>query len=159
MSRLLFFNGDHEQGLAHAERACKLNPYHSDMIIALGMALLWNGDLDEALAQLERAFAINPYVPEAFKQYLSLAYFMIGRHEEGFQVLSSSGVGASRSSVYRLLCLVGLGRVAEAKEQAQALAKDNPTFELNGMQIVRSFRREEDRERIAAALREAGLLQ
>ncbi len=40
MSRLRFFDGDYAQGVAHAGRAYELNPYHSDMMIALGMARL-----------------------------------------------------------------------------------------------------------------------
>ncbi len=157
MSRLLIFEGDHAQGVAHAERALELNPYHSDMMIALGMARLWNGQPDEAMVQLERAFSTNTYVPEVFKLFLSLAYFFLGRCEEALRLLSSSEGGASNTRLYRVLNLVGADHVAEAEREAQLLLDENPEFSLARTQTVNSFKREEDRERLKAALRKAGL--
>ena len=45
-SQVLFTTGDHEQGLAHAKRAYELNPWHADMMICLGAALMWTGSAE-----------------------------------------------------------------------------------------------------------------
>jgi adenylate cyclase len=157
ISRLLFLDGDPARGLAHAERAYELNPYHSDMMIELGLALLWSGRTEEALVHLERAFGINPYVPASFKPYLALAYFLTDRHEDGLRALGSLDGGSSLLGVYQVLNLVGLGRVAEAREQMRLLLDANPRIEGASARIAQSFILERDRERVVSALREAGL--
>jgi len=63
MGRLVLLAGDHEQGVAHSERAYRLNPFHSDMSFSYGTALLWDGQIEAAREMLERSFAINPYAP------------------------------------------------------------------------------------------------
>ena len=157
MSRLRFFDGDYQQGVAHAERAYELNPYHSDMMIALGMARLWNGEPDQAMAHLERAFATNQYAPDVFKNYLSLAYFLDDRCGDALKLLGSSEGGEAVTRLYRILNLVGSDQVEEAKREALLLLDENPDFRLDRAQSFNSFRRGEDRLRVVGALREAGL--
>ncbi len=157
MSRLLFFKPDHEHGLAHAVRAYELNPYHSDMMIELGVALTRNGQAQEAITQFKRAFATNPYSPAGFKVHLSLANFLTGRYQDGLDVLSSYERGASVATIYRVLNLVGLERVEEAKEEARALLAGGARFALHSLRPLSSFKRAEDRERISVTLRKAGL--
>jgi hypothetical protein len=53
MSRLRYFESDYAKGVAHAERAYELNPYHSDMMIALGLARLWGARYFEVRLLLE----------------------------------------------------------------------------------------------------------
>jgi len=127
------------------------------MMIALGMAHLWNGHPDKAMGQLERAFATNPYAPDVFKLYLSLAYFFNGRPGEGLKILSSSESGVPIARAYRILNLVGLNDIAEAKNEVQILLDENPASILGRMPNLEAFRRVEDRERITAALCLAGL--
>lgn len=157
MSRLCIFDGDHAQGVAHAERAYELNPYHSDMMIALGLARLWNGESDQAVVHLERAFSTNRYAPDVFKIYLALAYFLVERFSDALKLLDGSEGMASVMRIYRVLTLVGSGQIEPAEREARLLLAENTDFSLANAQSINSFRRKEDRERIFAALRKTGL--
>lgn len=126
-------------------------------MIALGMARLWNGEPDQAMIHLERAFATNKYAPDVFKYYLSLAYFLSDRCEDALKLLSSSEGEESVMRLYRIVNLVGCNHVEEAKREALLLLGENPGFSFDRAQSFNSFRRGEDRARIAVALHEAGL--
>ena len=157
MSRLLLLAGDHDQGLAHAERAYQLNPYSSDIIFSYGTGLMWNGRANEGLDKIERALAINPYAPPYYKPYLSIAYFFVGRHEDGLGTLKSveGTVGPSRLS--RIANLAALGRLEEARAEAQIVRQENPEFDLERLLTAYPFKRPEDRALLGDALRQAGL--
>jgi adenylate cyclase len=156
-SRILFTAGDHDQGLAHARRAYDLNPWHADMMICLGTALMWTGSTDEAIGQFEKAVATNPYLADHFKRHLSLAYFLAGRPADGLEVLSGSEAEASGARVCRILNLVALDRRDDAAEEARHLMSAFANFSANASPVVRVFEGAEVRETIVSALREAGL--
>ncbi|MEM7068304.1 MAG: adenylate/guanylate cyclase domain-containing protein [Pseudomonadota bacterium] len=158
MSRLRFFEGDYGEGVAHAERAFELNPYHSDMMTALGMARLWNGEPAQAMVHLERAFATNQYAPDVYKNYLALGCFLLGRFEEALKLLSSSETSESVTRLYRILNLVGADQVEKAKNEVLILLKEQSDFDVDRIHSLKLFRRIEDREQIASALRVSGLL-
>ena len=157
MGRLLLLAGDHDKGLAHSERCHQLNPYHSDMVMSYGFALMWSDHAREALVMLERGFAINPYAPAYYKAYLSLAYFVVGRHDDGLEILRSveGTVGPSRYA--RIANLAALGRLEEARAEAQAVRQETPDFSLERWLAGMPFKRQEIRQRFAEALRCAGL--
>lgn len=157
MGRLLLAGGDHDQGLAHAQRACQLNPHHSDMLMSYGIALVWDGRAGEGLKHLERAFTINPYAPVIYKSYLSFAYFLVGRPEDGLDILSSvqGPVGATRFA--RIANLVALDRFEDARAEAGIVQQEDPSFDLARLLAGLPFRDEEDRARLGDTLRRAGL--
>lgn len=157
MSHILFLRGDHETGLAHARRAYELNPWHADMMICLGTALMWTGDTAESIAHLEKAFATNPYITDHFKRHLSLAYFLAGRPDDGLKVLGGNEAGTSGSRVHRILNLVSLGSVPIAVEEARLLLEDAPDFRAGAFPIIAVFERADDRDHLVSALRTAGL--
>jgi adenylate cyclase len=157
VGRLLLLAGDHEQALAHTERSYRLNPHHSDMVMSYGFALVWSGRPGEGLEMLERAFAINPYAPAYYKAYLSLAYYLVGRHEDGLEILRSvqGTVGPSRCA--RIANLAALDRLEEARAEAQALRQEDPAFDHDRLLAGMPFKRREDRQRFGDGLRRAGL--
>ncbi|GAB5467095.1 MAG: adenylate/guanylate cyclase domain-containing protein [Rhodospirillales bacterium] len=157
MSRISLITGDQDQGLAHAERAYRLNPYHSDMVMTYGISLLWTGRAAEGVGELERAFAINPYAPAYYKTYLSLAYYLVGRHEAGLEILESIGGAVLNARSYRIANLVALDRMQDARAEARILLRETPTFDLERMLAGLPFQRVEDRQRLGEALRQAGL--
>jgi adenylate cyclase len=157
MGRLLLIAGEHEQGLAQAERAEALNPYHSDMTSSYGFALMWAGRAEEGLAKTERALAINPYAPTYYKAYLSLACFLAGRHEEGLEALKSIEGSVGPSRIALIANLAALDRLDEARVEAQTLLQENPDFDLEGLLAAYPFKLQEDRARLGDALRQAGL--
>ena len=148
---------DHDQALAHAERAYELNPYSSDVINTYGNSLMWSGRTHEGLSKLERSFAINPYAPTYYKSFLSLAYFLVGRHEDGLEILKSVEGTVGPSRIARIANLTALDRLEEAQAEVLAMHDENPNFDLDHILGAYPFKREEDRELLGGALRRAGL--
>jgi hypothetical protein len=58
---------------------------------------------------------------------------------------------------FRTASLSAAGRIEEAKESAQALLDFFPAFSPARFPMLRMFRNPDDRERVIAALRKAGL--
>lgn len=157
LSRLLLLAGDFDQGLAHAERCYQLNPYHSDMAMSYGLALMYSGQSDKALVYLERGFAINPYAPVYYKVYLSLIYFVVGRYDDGVQALHGVDGTVGPSRVARTANLAAMDRLTEARAEAQIILQENPNFSLERLLAGLAFKRQEDRDHFADALKRAGL--
>jgi hypothetical protein len=118
---------------------------------------MWSGRPGEGLDMLERAFAINPYAPAFYKAHLSLAYYLVGRHEDGLEILGSvqGTVGFSRCA--RIANLAALTRLEEARAEARALRRESPAFDLDRLLAGMPFKHPEDRRRFAEGLRRAGL--
>ena len=156
-SQILFIAGDHDQGLAHAKRAYELNPWHADMMICLGAALMWTGSTGEAIAKFEKAVETNPYLADNFKRHLALAYFLADRPADGLKLLGANEAEASGAPVHRILNLVALGRRDDAMEEAKSLLVRVPDFSASTSPVVRAFGRPEERQTIISTLCEAGL--
>ena len=125
--------------------------------MSYGIALAWYGRAGEGLEHLERAFAINPYSPIIYKSYLSLAYFLVGRPEDGLDILSSvqGPVGASRFA--RIANLVALDRFEDAEAEARTVRQEDPSFDLARLLAGFPFRNQADRILLGDTLRRAGL--
>lgn len=149
--------GDHAQALTHARRAYELNPWHADMMITLGSTLIMHGDTEEAIYHLERAFATNPYLPDPFKMYLSMGYFLAGRPEAGVEVLHASPQGVPPLKVARIVNLVDLDRLEEARKLAADLLQRVPKFSAEKFPARWGLQKKEDRDTVSSALRKAGL--
>ena len=106
---------------------------------------------------LARTRKSSAFAPDVFKNYLSLAYFLVGRCEDALKLLSSNEGRESVTRLYRILNLVGSNQVEEAKGEALLLLGENPSFSIARAQSFNSFRREVDRTRILGALHAAGL--
>jgi tetratricopeptide (TPR) repeat protein len=157
MSRLLALEGGHDRGLAHAKRAHQLNPYHADIIMNYGLALMRSGQTNEGLEKLERALAINPYAPTYYKSHLSLGYFLAGRPADGLEILKSVEGRVGPSRIARIANLTALGRVEEAQVEAQIVLHEDPSFDLEHLIAGYALKSQEDRALLADALVRAGL--
>lgn len=149
--------GDHAQALTHARRAYALNPWHADMMITLGSTLMMHGDIEEAIYQLERAFATNPYLSDSFKMYLSMGYFLAGRPDKGLEILHAIPQGLPPLKVARIVNLVELDRLEEARTLAADLLQRDPKFSAEKFPVRWGLQKKEDRDAVSGALRTAGL--
>jgi TolB-like protein/Flp pilus assembly protein TadD len=157
MGRLLIIAGDQDRGVAHAERAYRLNPHNSDMLTSYGFALLWIGRTDEALRMIERGLEINPYAPPYYKAILSLACFVAGRYQEGLDALKGVEGAVAQSRFARIANLSALERLDEAEAEVRIVMQENPEFDLERLLAAYPFSRTEDREHLREALVHAGL--
>jgi TolB-like protein/class 3 adenylate cyclase len=154
----------HEDALAAASAAVRIEPggYNSNMW--LGFYLHWMGRGEEAVKAVKKAQQLNPkYLSDRVPwilDFMGFAYFTAGRYEESIaawkQVLDRFGPIVLREA-FLIAAYSELGRDDEAKAMAQQLLKRHPKFSLSSWNYARTYKNPVDTERLLNALRKAGL--
>ena len=115
-----------------------------------------------AIACFDRAMALNPYHPDVYLHFQAQALFHLGRYEDAVGALSRRLVRNPGTDVSRALLAASygqLGRIAEAREQWDALFRINPDYSLSQRRSVLPYRNPADFELIVDGLRRAGLVE
>jgi TolB-like protein len=154
------YSGAIEQAMQAAEKSVQVCPTFALGHLALGMARLYGGDAAGATGPLERGLRMNPFDPLNFHWFrsLSLAFYFAGKPAEGLSaaVRSSQVRPAWRPALEAIIvCLVGLGRLDEARGRADHM-KSLTEPDNDGLQQLR-LRHPRWAQDMAAALREAGV--
>jgi adenylate cyclase len=158
LGRVYARSREYDRAVEVLTRAVALNPSEPDSHAGLGDALLWRGDVEGAIQALETATAIDEHLSGEDLFSLGAAYFIAGRTPEATRVLERVTTrNEGNAFVYALLAAVYAegGRDAESRSAAAEVLRLNPLFDLELFGSL--FNRPEHRERIAAALRKAGL--
>ena len=127
LSQSLIFTGDIQQAISMAQRAVELGPSDADGLLFLAVALFASGEIVGALATVERAIELNPLRPAYYCFFHALILWGNERLQEALEeteecLLKAPNFGAAE--LYRVIALVGLGRLDEAKARlAQYMAK------------------------------------
>ncbi|MET0599172.1 MAG: adenylate/guanylate cyclase domain-containing protein [Mesorhizobium sp.] len=152
----------HEAAIREAERTIALSPNLAEGHESLGNQLLYSGKPEEALACFDRAMALNPYHPDVYLHFQAQALFHLGRYEDAVGALSRRLVRNPGTDVSRALLAASygqLGRIAEAREQWDALFRINPDYSLSQRRSVLPYRNPADFELIVDGLRRVGLVE
>ena len=108
-------------------RAVELGPSDADGLLFLGVALFEDGKPAEALVHAERAVDLNPMRPSYYCFYYGMVLWANERHQEAVEVFEEclrKAPNFGSADTYRVIALVGLGRVDEAKaELARFMAR------------------------------------
>ena len=150
--------GDYDRALDALKRAIELNASDADAYRGLLQVLLWRGDTEGAIAaaQLLRQFQPNISVADAF--YLGTAYVLADRGADAVRVLEPA-VERNPGPLFGNLMLVAAyaaaGRQQEAERQAQLVQQRFPGRSLREFGSL--LRESEQREKLGAMLRKAGL--
>ena len=127
LSQSLIFAGDIQQAISMAQRAVELGPSDADGLLFLAVALFASGEFVGALATVERAIELNPIRPAYYCFFHALILWGNERLQEALEeteecLLKAPNFGGAE--LYRVIALVGLGRLDEAKARlAQYMAK------------------------------------
>lgn len=157
------FTNRYDDAIAWYRRAIELNENfalaHGNMAAALALG----GQPEEAIEAVDRSLRMSPRHPfnYSYLHFAGIAYFAAGRYAEG--VASEAKALRERpafSAALRFVaaCHVGLGQMDKARSaiaQAFRVAPES-TIRRDAYGQV-AYARENDRERYAEALREAGL--
>jgi TolB-like protein/tetratricopeptide (TPR) repeat protein len=119
LSQALIPAGDLEQAVALARRGLELGPSDADALLFLAVALFESGEVTEALELADKAIGLNPLRPS----YYCFFHAMILWGNERYQRALDEEEECLRKApafcpahIYRTMCLVGLGRLDEAKK-------------------------------------------
>ncbi len=145
-----------DQALALSERAVALNPNTGDILVNHGLILTYLGRAEEGIGWSEKAMRLNPHYPGWYRSVLALGQYLDGRYEEAVKILASSSTPALVRPVLPA-AYVRLGRLEDARRQAQAILKADPDYNLRDLTKYLPFRNPDDLRRYLDDLRAAGL--
>jgi TolB-like protein/tetratricopeptide (TPR) repeat protein len=169
LGRILLYRRRFEEASFHLERALRLNPNDTDVLVHAGLCRAYLGEGELALELAQKAMRLNPAFPSWYTAPAGLALFVLGRDAEMVELCARAPVmmfvdvpaflaaslalmgdiDRARSYLARFLAdveeRITYGRAPEAGEPLQWLLHVNP------------FRRQEDADRLARGLRLAGL--
>ena len=156
----LWRNRQHDQAIAEAERAIALDPNNAEGYVWLAHILKFVGRSEEAIQLVEKAMRLNPYYPFNYLFELGVSYHLTGRYEEALVPLKKI-LALNPSFVFAHLnlafCYAELGRLEEARAEAAAVLRLNPKYSLEVWRQITPFKDPTVSERLAGALRKAGL--
>jgi adenylate cyclase len=135
-----------------------LNPSDPEIHAGLGDALLWSGEVDEARKMLELAARLDPKLSSESLFHLGAAYFLLGQHAQAAQVFERTVARQDGNPfIHAMLAAIyaDAGRNADAGREVGEVRRRNPLFDLD--QFGTLFRNPAHREKIVAALRQAGM--
>jgi len=160
LSSIYMFKRQYQRARAEAERAITLDPNRADAYSQLGAVLWMEGRPQEAIAPLEMAIRINPIAPSIYYRRLGGAYRDLGRYEEAIVQLKKA-VNLTPDSLYAHVGLAATyslaGRNEEAHYEVSEILRIQPKFSLDSVAKRSPFKHKADIDRVAGALRKAGL--
>jgi adenylate cyclase len=154
--------GNVPDGVAFVEQALKLNPNLSHAWECSAWTKIILGEPEVAIAHAHMAMRLNPLDPLTYatQSALAAAHFFAGNYDEAVTWAESSyreqpnWVPATRFAVASLALA---GRLDEAKTAMARLRRLDPDLRISNLHKLLPYRRPEDFERWAAAMRLAGL--
>ncbi len=158
---LVYLGREYDRGRSMVERAVALNPNLAGAWNALGWISVICGEPERAIESFENTIRLNPLDPSRWSTLsgISWALWFQGRYEEGraqamkvmhvFRHVQPLGAYIANS--------VGAGQTAQASSVASELLKLDPAFCIRRALDIFPIQPAEFRERLASALRDAGL--
>ena len=154
------FRREFEEANREADAAFALEPKDAITLANLGSMLRYAHRSEEAAEVVERAIRLDPYHPPNYLEWLSDAYFLLGRYEECIRV-ANRGVALEPDFVplHVILaeCHAAMGNEKEARNAAAEILRANPHFTLNAFASYVPFSNEGDLHIKTEMLRRAGV--
>lgn len=171
LGRILMYRRRFDDAAYRVDRALRLNPNDTDVLVHAALCRAYFGDAESALDLATRAMRLNPAYPPWYLSPASLALFLLGRDAEFIEMGSKIPISmfVDVPSFLAASCaLVGdLDRARSYLERFLAAVNERITFgrapepgePLRWLLHVNPFRRDEDADRLARGLKLAGLEQ
>jgi TolB-like protein len=118
LSQALILANEVSQAVSVARRAVELGPNDADALLFLANALFEAGEVVEALEKVEQAVSLNPVAPPYYNYFHAVILWGNERYEEALAQTEEclrKAPSFGGAEIYRVVILVGLGRVEEAK--------------------------------------------
>ena len=146
-----------EKAEFHLERALTLNPNDDRTVCQRGDLATYLGRAAEGEQWVRRAMRLNPYYFPRFWLRLAQALYHQGRFGEALDALKREPIQVPHDRTYMAAILARLGRTGAARRVIRELRARQPMLTCGDLTRPLPYRRPEDRDDVAAALRLAGL--
>jgi TolB-like protein/class 3 adenylate cyclase len=150
----------HEDALAAALTAIKVDPNYADAYAQMSWFLNYAGRPEEGLEFIQKAMRLNPHYAFFYRTILGQANFLLKRYDEAVQAFEEVVVRNPEFSIGHqwLAAVYGqMGRIEDAQWEAGELLTLLPDFSLGAERARAPYKRQEDLDLYIEGLRKAGL--
>ncbi|MBP2234122.1 TolB-like protein/class 3 adenylate cyclase/cytochrome c-type biogenesis protein CcmH/NrfG [Sinorhizobium kostiense] len=146
-----------EESDAEFDLALKLDPNHADAFAMRADLIVLSGRPADAIEHVRKALRLNPHPPGWYYWMLGQAQYAIRDYEAAVQTLRRPETYRATSRRLLAASLARLGRLDEARTEAQLFMMSNPNFTIRQWSDSQPFRDEELRRHFLEGYRMAGL--
>ena len=119
LSQALIHAGDLGQAVAVGRRGVELGPSDADALLFLAVALFESGEIGEALELADKAIGLNPVRPAYYCFFHAMILWGNERYQQALDeeeecLRKAPAFGGAHT--YRVMCLVGIGHLDEARK-------------------------------------------
>ena len=122
-SRALTFQGRHDEAIAQAERAIKLNANNPVGYEAMAIALIYSGRAKKGAENIAKAMRLDPHYPPEYPYWRGLAEFGLERFEKAVASLTRAVQGNPDDDRALLVLAAAYGHLGRGREAGSALEK------------------------------------
>jgi adenylate cyclase len=158
---LAYFAHEYGRATTMVEQAVTLNPNLAVAWFSRGWISLMCGDAERAVESFARMLRLSPLDPLTAVAWTGSAFalFHLGRYDDGCALAAKSTqfLNDAHTLCAWIVNAVGAGRLDEAQRTTARLLKLEPDFRSSHVHDTFPVRLPEERERLIAALRKAGV--
>jgi len=157
---LYAMTGQHDKGVAEAERALELDPNSANAYHSLCLTLRFADRPDEAIPACKKAIRLEPYAPATYYYNLGMAYLGAGQCEQAISACEEAlrrGSNNLFAHINASLVYSICGREEEARATAAEVLRISPKFSLEKFAKNIKIKNQAAKEEVIDALRNAGL--
>jgi adenylate cyclase len=122
----------------------------------MGLAVAFVGRAEEGAELIRRAMRLNPFHPDWYWGDLAITLYAARRYEEALEAnLRISGRKHPWYLARVAACYAQLGRLDEARAQAEVVLHLNPDFHIS--EVTLPYKNPADAEHVFEGMRKAGL--
>lgn len=151
---------EHGKAIAEGERAVSLNPKLPQAYTGYANSLLYAGRPEEAIPLFQKAIRFCPISESTIFLPFGNALRDAGRFEEAvseYKKAIQQSPDNILAHIFLAACYIMMGREKEAHAEASEVLRINPKYSLNSFAKSLSYKDPSQNDKIAGALRKAGL--
>ena len=137
--------------------ALRLDPSHAMAWVTLAECTTFAGEPAAAIEQVQRALRLDPHSTPGCYWILGLAQYAARQYEAAVDTLRKEATYRSGSRRILAASLAQLGRLAEARREADLFTASNPNFTISFWAATQPIRDESVRQHFVDGYRKAGL--
>jgi TolB-like protein/Flp pilus assembly protein TadD len=154
---LLAHDGRWADSEAEFAIALKLDPNHADAWAFLSELMVLSGRSSDALANIQKALRLNPHPPGVYYWFLGQAQYLDRQYDRAIHSLRREETYRTPSRRTLAASLAQLGRLDEARREAELFMISNPHFTIHHWTESLLFRDKKALQHFVDGYRKAGL--
>jgi TolB-like protein len=157
LAYLLAYERSFTEADSEFARAIELDPNEADTWAALSDVSILAGRIEEGLEHIARAFRLNPFPASWYYLVLGQAQYAARQYQAAVETLRRDETYRTSSRRFLAASLAQLGRLDEARAEAELFLVGNPDFTIRHWAATEPFRDAAVLEHFVHGFRKAGL--